>query len=45
MRQRFGAGTIMLPAPAEVEELMRHVPRRGAGFFVELHDKPSARNR
>ncbi len=44
MRRRFGAGTILLPAPSEVEELMRRVPKGKVVTINEIRETLASRH-
>ena len=39
MRRRYGPGTIVLPAPGEVDALMRKVPRGKVTTINEIRDR------
>jgi alkylated DNA nucleotide flippase Atl1 len=44
MRRRFGPGTILLPAPFEVEEVMRRVPKGKVVTINEIRDRLASRH-
>lgn len=44
MRKRFGEGTILLPAPREVDELMKGVPRRRVTTINQIREALAARH-
>jgi alkylated DNA nucleotide flippase Atl1 len=44
MRRRYGPGTIVLPAPSEVEDLMRKVRKGRVTTINEIRDSPARRH-
>ena len=44
MSKRWGEGTMVIPAPREVDELMRKVPRGGIATINDLREELAARH-